>query len=660
MIIWLMWSACSAQEAPNSAPDNDTASRPSVLLITLDTTRADHLPPYGGSVPMPVYTQLASQGAIFTRAYSPYPLTIPSHATIFTGKTPPAHGVRDNGAFVLGAEQVTLAEVFHQAGYTTAAFTAAFPTQAHWGFGQGFSIYHDPLEASPMDRDWRDERIAEDVIEDAIDTLSAQEGPVFAWVHLFDAHWPYSPPEPWSKLYAEDPYMGEIAYTATQLQTLISWWDQQFPQSVVVVTADHGEGLGEGGEHTHGYLLHDGTLRVPLILRGPNVPVGMVYDSPVGLVDIAPTILDLVGLKKPLGIEGKNLLTGGSEWIYAESLLAQRSLGLAPLYSHSDASGRYTIGSFDAFYPFNGNVIETTEVEMQLQGDRKLAIQEVVDQAIVSTGNALDPQTVQRLMALGYLSGISSGVAGETDPRDVIDIIPMIWQVRQSLAHQDFIQAQQQLRALQIRMPKAYGVRLLEGQMHLQMGKLDVALQVFLDLYYQNPNSSAIVLQIGEVFHLVGRWQEAIDWFLYANELYPNNAKIMYKIVECLLYLGEDDLAYEYAMSFLQQHPDHEELQLIYVDFLLLEHRLDDALTIASSVLIKSPHSAKALAVYARVLWAKGESDRAIDMLYESLKKDPRHVGVRITLSEWLTELLRLSEARRVKRPLLDPLRIHK
>ena len=161
----------------------------SVLLVTLDTTRADHLGAYGWAVAdTPTLDRLAAEGTRFTRAYSTCPLTIPSHSTIMTGRPPPAHGVRDNGDFILGDDAITLAERFDDAGYATAAFTAAFPTQRRWGFDQGFDVYSDPLERLPTELDWRDERAADEVTDDALQTLPTLDGPQFVWVHYFDAH----------------------------------------------------------------------------------------------------------------------------------------------------------------------------------------------------------------------------------------------------------------------------------------------------------------------------------------------------------------------------------------------------------------------------------------------------------------------------------------
>ena len=274
--------------------------RPSILLVTLDTTRADRLGPYGYMLAQtPTLDALAAQGVVYTRAYATCPLTIPSHASLFTGRTPPSHGVRDNGDYVLPETAITLAERFAEAGWRTAAFTAAFPTQARWGLNQGFERYHDPLRRLPTQLDWSDQRAADEVITDALATLPglAKDGePLFVWVHLFDAHWPYEPPEPALSAHPGRPYDGEITFADAELGRLIAWFDEARPGGVVVITADHGEGLGDGGERTHGFLLHDGTVRVPLIVRAPGLTALGRVDDPVSHLDVAPTLLNLAGL----------------------------------------------------------------------------------------------------------------------------------------------------------------------------------------------------------------------------------------------------------------------------------------------------------------------------------------------------------------------------
>ena len=328
LMLTLLAAACTPPAPPS----------PSILLVTLDTTRADHIGAYGYVLAdTPAEDRLAAEGTLFSRAYSTCPLTIPSHSTILTGRVPPSHGVRDNGDFILGDDNILIPERLKEFGYTTAAFTAAFPTQARWGFDQGFDYYHDPLKRLPTQLDWSDQRRANEVVDDALDTLATidKDEPLFVWVHMFDAHWPYDPPEPFASEHLGRPYDGEIAFASSELGRLVDAWDKRMDgrPNVVLVTGDHGEGLGDGGEQTHGFLLHDGTIHVPLIARGTGFDAGVVVDDPVSHIDIAPTLLRIAGVPIPAAVQGLDLRDGGSELAYSEALTGQFNLGLSPLYA---------------------------------------------------------------------------------------------------------------------------------------------------------------------------------------------------------------------------------------------------------------------------------------------------------------------------------------
>jgi len=247
----------------------------------------------------PTLDALAEGGAVFLRAYASTPLTIPSHATLFTGQYPPSHGVRVDGDFVLGADRITLAERFHDAGYFTAAVSAAFPSRSIWGLDQGFDLYLEP--STPRGAgSHADQRPANEVVDHAVRVIRAADPgtPTFLWVHLFDPQYPYDPPEPWRSRYRDDPYAGEVGFVDAEIGRLLSYWEDKYAvaDSIVVVTAPQGESLGDGGERTHGILLHDSTLRVPLVVRGPGMNPGRRSHDPVGLVDVAPTLLDLANL----------------------------------------------------------------------------------------------------------------------------------------------------------------------------------------------------------------------------------------------------------------------------------------------------------------------------------------------------------------------------
>lgn len=649
--VMLLWMGCTV----GSGLTQDT--RPSVLLITLDTTRADRLGPYGYPLAdTPIYDQLAAEGVVFKTAYSSCPLTIPSHSTILTGLVPPTHGVRDNGDFVLGEEQVLLSERLQAEGWKTAAFTSAFPTQRRWGFDQGFDFYHDPLQRLPTQLDWRDERPADVVVDDALETLKDVEGPVFVWLHLFDAHWPYAPPEPYASEHPDRPYDGEIAFAAAQVARFMEWFDEAHPTSLTVVTADHGEGMGDGGEQTHGFLLHDGTIRVPLLLRGHNlpegtVPVGTEVVDAVGHPDIVPTVLDVVGLPVPDTLPGRDLREGGSPFTYAEALTGQFNLGLAPLRATTDNDGRYTEGARGEFYPRVGERVltiadgtDTTPYAAQLA-----AFMEAVDVGEAQSAS-LDPEAVEQLMALGYLGGDPGAEAGDIDPRDVIDVVPLTWQVRQAMGVGQLPAAARMLDELEARMPGTWGVDHLRARLLQAQGRIDEALPRYVDLYYRAP-SSTIALQVAQLHASFGDWAEAESWFSEALDHQPNSPEAMGGRVRSLIEQGDLPLAQQLADSYLAVYPDHAELRLNRAAFLLAEDRLNEAWEEGRAALEQMPRSPWAYTTAAQIRWAQGEADHSIDLLQEALKLDPLVLPVRALLAEHLLEIGRSAEAVRTIAP---------
>ncbi len=649
-LLALLAAACG------SAGRDAGPARPSVLVVTLDTTRADRLSPYGARFAVtPAYDRLAAEGVTFLRAYSTCPLTIPSHATILTGRVPPRHGVRDNGDFNLGDDQVTLAECFHAAGWATAAFTAAFPTQRRWGFGQGFDLYHDPLERPPDRLDWRDERRAGEVVDDAIATLADLPGPVFAWVHLFDAHAPYDPPEPFRSAFPGAPYDGEIAYAAHEVGRLLEAWDAARPRSLVVLTADHGEGLGDGGEETHGFLLHDGTIRVPLVVRArglPGFPAGTRVEDPVGHPDIAPTVLAAAGLPFPPGMDGRDLRQGGSDVIYSESLTGRSNLGLAPLYAWTGPEGRYTEGGWGGFYPAQDDVIPTVEAPGSpdpAYAARLAALRASYDD-VVAPEAALPPGDEARLAALGYLGGALTGEEGSQDPRDVIDVIPLTWRAQQAFARGRLDVARRLHTALATRMPGAWGVDHLEARLLRAEGRLAQAADLLLDLHRRSPSSS-LALEAADVALAMGDPAGARDWYAEALERQPMSADAMAGLVHADLALGDLAEARAAAETFLDTYPDHADLALVRSAFLRMDGRPDLAVEEARYALARMPGSLQAWTAAAQASWEAGRADEAVDLLQEVVRIDPWDVGSRLVLAGCLLEVGRRAEAVRTLRP---------
>ena len=321
---WACWPAPRAPQPP-PAPTAPT----SVLLVTIDTLRADRLGCYGDAAARtPNADALARAGVLFEAAYTPVPITLPAHASILTGLLPPAHGVRGNGAFALGPGPATLAEALKARGRRTAAFIGGFPLSRRFGLARGFDHYDDTVEKTPGVHYEFAERRGADVAAAARSWLAAQAGPVFVWVHLFDPHAPYDPPEAFRN---GDPYRGEVASADAALGALLAAWDARPGPSVVALTADHGEAFGEHGEESHSLFVYDTTLRVPLILRGEGCRAGARVAAAVGLTDLAATLLELAGGRGPT-LPGRSLVAALAgplpSSLYAETLAAASRLRL--------------------------------------------------------------------------------------------------------------------------------------------------------------------------------------------------------------------------------------------------------------------------------------------------------------------------------------------
>jgi arylsulfatase A-like enzyme/thioredoxin-like negative regulator of GroEL len=407
---------------------------PNVLLVTFDTTRADRIGCYGNQrIETPTLDGLAREGIRFANAMSTAPITAPSHSTILTGRYPIAHGFRDNGLFILGEEQVTLAEILRENGYATAAAVGAFPLIARFGLNQGFDLFDDHLtgafedytgqRAVAKDRLFFDERRAAQVNEAVIPWLSENAGkrPFFTWVHYFDPHQPHEPESPWAETYADDLYNGEIAYADAKLGYLLEHLRRlgELDRTLVVMTADHGEGLGDHGEVTHALLAYNSTLHVPLIIRPPQgvEPRGVVVEHRVGTVDLTPTIVDLLGLEPSDTFQGRSLAPLWRDPSappprtphYAENLSPRLSHGWGELRVLFDGSYKYIHGPRPELFDLARDPAELHDLaadEPDTAAAMRTRLQAFLDRysvSGVSTVEDLDEETRRRLAALGYI-----------------------------------------------------------------------------------------------------------------------------------------------------------------------------------------------------------------------------------------------------------------
>lgn len=515
-------------------PPND------VLLVTIDTARADRFSYTGASEPAtPRIDALARDGAGFLDAITPAPLTKPAHASVMTGRLPPSHTVRDNGSYRLPESETTLAEVLRAAGFTTGAFVGSQVLDARYGFNQGFSTYDDriPVTSDAATLGYA-ERRGEDVVAAAVRWLdTVHGGRVFAWVHLFDPHAPYRPPEPEASRY-RSAYDGEIAYADRVVGSLLDAWQARrgLDRTLVVVTADHGEALGEHDEATHGVLVHDATVRVPLVIRAPGIHLGRPVDAPVSLIDVLPTILGLLRLPSPPGVQGRDLgpllrgqpLAWSRKSGYTEGLYAQIHHGCAPLYALREGGWKLVRGSEDELYdlardPREARNVAATEPartrELGQGLDRLLA--ELHAGAAESA--PLDDEARRALESLGYSwtpPEPSPGRPGR-DPREALRTMKKMADADRSVVRGDVEGAVTAYHEVIAAEPLSVDARVRLAQILVTQRRNEEAARLLAAAAAIAPQEPELRRRLGDALFTLARYPEALAAYDAALALHP-------------------------------------------------------------------------------------------------------------------------------------------
>jgi tetratricopeptide (TPR) repeat protein len=384
-----------------------------VLLVTLDTTRADHIGIYGTNPRLtPNIDRMARRGVVFTRAFSHNPMTLPAHANILTGHTALYHGVADNNGFRLDRRFLTLAEQLQGQEFGTAAFVSSFVLDHALGLDQGFELYHEPLA--------QDTLLASESVAAAQRWIGEQKGRWFCWLHLWDPHFPYAPPAPFDRLYAADPYAGEIAYVDAELGRLFSFLESsgKLATTLLVITGDHGEALGEHGEFEHGFFAYNSTLHVPLIVCLPGERPGTV-SALVSHVDIFPTVCDALGVAPPAGLAGRTLLpllAGGTEAerpVYIESKGPHLTRGWAPLEGFIARGMKYIDLPVKELYDLQRDFAESRNIISSrkladLNGELAALKKRMAGADTAVARVTLSTEALRKLRSFGYLAGLKS------------------------------------------------------------------------------------------------------------------------------------------------------------------------------------------------------------------------------------------------------------
>jgi arylsulfatase A-like enzyme len=661
------------------------APRWNVVVVTFDTTRADHLGCYGNAdARTPVVDRLAAEGVLFESAYSSVPLTAPSHATLLTGRFPMAHGVRDNGLFVLGQEQLTLAEILKQRGYRTGAAVGGFPLLARYGLNQGFDFYDDrltpsydsPLAGAPRRRHAFEfeERRAARVNEAVFDWLGSGRGePFFLWVHYYDPHRPHDPPVPYDQLLA-DPYDGEIAYADESLGTLLARLgrDGVLDRTLVVLTADHGEGLGEHRELTHSYLLYESTLHVPLVMRGPGLPAGRRVSGRVRLVDVAPTVLDALDIPVPPEMQGRSLepLMGkgtsaaAERTHYAETLSPRLSQNWGELRALYEGRWKYIHGPKPELFDLSADPRELQNLASS-RPDQAATMRDALSTFLNrnsppggSRMSPVDDETRARLQALGYLAAgagqgqeIREELRGDgIAPQDRADDVSRIGTARALLSQGNYWGARDIVVELlkDVRDDPFYLEML--AQTELGLGQPDRALQAVERMLAlgagSNRSAERLLAQVGLMKHRLGDRAGGLRLIRRSLELEPT-AEGYYLVASLEGEQGRRDEERALLEKALSVDPKYAPARLDRAVRLAQEGRPDDARAEMERVLSEQPYFAKAHYNYGALLFERGDPAAALARFDRAIVLDPGYAKARLAAIAARVRLGRRDEARK-------------
>ena len=628
-------------------------AKPDVILVTIDTLRADHVGCYGyKAIQTPALDRLCAGGVRFDQAYTPVPLTNSSHASIFTGLYPSSHGVTDFG-MPLAASHVTMAELFHRHGYQTAAFIGAVILDSHAlapGFERGFDTYDNFPEHPPADSRWgRLERRGEEVVRRANAWLASSSAkPRFLWVHLYDPHDPYQPPAPYATVYKGHLYDGEIAYADHALGQLLALLDQQgrYDNSLIIVMGDHGEGLGEHGEDTHGIFLYDSTMRVPLIVKlpsatGQRLAKGRVVSAAVRTIDVLPTLANYLGFSTPAKFDGESFrefLFSGGEAARPATTAGGQASSSGKTGGGETASGSPTFGETD--YPIRYGwsplksvrgdglkYIEAPRPELyDLRADPKEQrnLYQPWDERVKTLRSELadfrerspspasaptapvDPQTIAELKALGYLGNVA-GATTAPEPS-------MLPDAKDKIAIHNLIH---------------------RGMLEEEDGRADVAADFMSKAVAMDQGSVVALSELGRLTFKAGKYKAAAQYLSRAFQLRPQDVNNALTLGEALEKTGDlaaaRDVLEATVKSAPGQYSARAALGRIYLGLNNLAAAQDQ---LEAATLIDSAQPAAHITL-ARVFKASRQMQPALEQLRLAEKADPGNKEVKELRREW-------------------------
>ncbi len=617
-------------------PSKAQALQPKVILITVDTLRADRLECYGyRKIKTPNINRLASEGIRFANAIAQVPLTLPSHCSILTGTFPIFHGVRDQAGFYLPEKRTTLAQVLKAQGFATAAFVSAFVLDSRFGLNRGFDRYDETMDSHGVSPTPQLERRGDRTLSQALAWMEKSgSAKFFVWLHFYDPHAPYTPPEPFRSRYAGRPYDGEVAFVDSLMGELVRFLERKgwYSETLLVFASDHGEDLGDHGENTHGFFVYDSTLRIPLIIKNPGGTFrGQVVGDPVQSVDIAPTILQVLSLPANQEMQGKGLLSLVLQkgWRpspgLGETYYPFYHFGWSPLLFLRTGRFKYIEAPRPELYDLEKDPREARNL-MEASGATALELKNQLFEALTrfsardsptAPARPVDEATLEKLKSLGYL-GYAGRRAAEpadfrplADPKEKLGVYNRLQSALLDEQNNRLLEALRKYRGLTESDPELIDGYIHSGLCYKRLGQYGDAIEQFRKALQRDPESTVATYNLAHAYALAGKVEEAAAGFRRTLELDPHESRA------------------------------HVGLGIAFQ----LKGQLDQAVAEYERALEINPSDSLALSNLGAALLSQGNAEKAIASLQRALEIDPQNAEASNTLGSALLVKENLPEA---------------
>ncbi len=617
---------------------------PNVVLITIDTVRADHLGCYGYKlIETPHLDALAAAGVRFANAYTPVPITLPAHSVMLTGTYPMRTGMHDFSGNRLNASQPTLATLLHARGYTTGAVLGSAVLDSRFGLNRGFDFYYDHFDFSRLDEKNIDAmmRPGNEVIDRALGWLEGnRRKPFLLWVHLYDAHHPYNPPSPYLQKYRTRPYDGGIAFVDAQVGRVSAYLKAKgiFDRTLIVVAGDHGEGLGEHGEKTHGFFIYETTLHVPLIFKlpaGTGQQKSVVEDS-ANLADLLPTVLEIVGAGRPKEMQGRSLVpsiagkpNGAPAENYAETYLPRIHFNWSELRGVRYRQYHFIDAPRPELYDLSADPHELKNLysaQRAVANELRKRLGQLITQFTPASGEktaettGLDPALMERLKSLGYVAVAGGGddVLSDrrlADPKDRVQVYELVSDALADSQRGHYAESIQKLQQAEKSEKDSLPVHYLLALNYYRQNNFSIAIEELRIVLKLSPEYTLANYYLGLSYTQTGEWDQAIASFRRTLELDATNFSAAYNLGAAYLKQGKVEDAEGAFRQSVKINPGYAQAHEALGELLLYKGKLDEAIAALRTALEIAPGYTRAREVLVKALQANGQNREAEEEL---------------------------------------------